>query len=381
MASFLGVDLGGTKVSFILADESGNFLFEKTYPSPFRTTSRRRADGMPEVHADTVFTDRPPEERVRAYLAARESAFLEQAGVSRVDARGYSLCGKTWVHDGTIMMIGGNTPSRFASDGGDGRIGIAVADADGITVAANDGNAAATAQGIYYRAAEKIAPEETAYFILGTGFGCGVPGYFALTEVGHMQVMLMPDALRQHCGCTEGRKTACAENYAAGRGIARTAQRLLALDGRFELSEMAKCFAGISKGANLAEAVDRSRLPRQGVDAKTVMEMARTGTDDLAVFVAELAAHVTATAAVNTACCFGLQTIGVGETLARENPWHVARISRLVEEQVRGSTMLRPGFCVEATPIADPARYGALSLVVPPEQYAAWAEKMAISYS
>lgn len=375
MPNYLGVDLGGTKLSCVLADQDGVFLHQKTYPSPYRVTSNRSADGSPEVYIETILTDIPIEVRVAEYLARTEAEFMKDAGNRSVAAKGYSLCGKTWVHDGKIRMIGGNTPSRLGTDPGDGKIGILIADQADHVVAANDGNAAAHAQAIFYKSVEGIAPEETGYMILGTGFGFGVPGYQAMTEIGHIPVNLMPKTLWQSCGCTEGHKTACTENFVSGRGMQVTAERLLEL-GPEALKPLSQQLASVVEGLDLEQAVARSRLRKGHADAQTVMGLAGKGEDDLALFVAELAAQITAGAAVTAASLFGLRRIGIGETIALSNPWHVERIARIAANYIAGNYLLRPTFSVELTPIANPAKFGALSLVVPEARYDAWSDKM-----
>jgi len=381
MPDFLGIDLGATKVAYVLANGDGDFIFEKTYTSPYKKTSNTLSDGEPEVFLDTILTDIPIEERALRYLAQTEADFLNAArkeiGDNNFEGRGYSLCGKTWTQDGRIAMIGGNTPSRFAADLGKGKIGIVVANAADNTVAANDGNAAATAQGIYYKATRGVEPRETGYFILGTGFGFGVPGYFALTEIGHIPVGLVPELLWQECDCTDGHKTACAENYASGRGIENTANILLCLDGSSHLRKLSDCMAAVTGQADLFDLVATSKMKaNRRTDAKTVMDLAKNSEDGLAVFVANLAADVTAYAAVTAAQLFGLQIIGIGETVAQSNPWHVDTIAGKVDSYVDGSTILRPPLKVELTPLSEPAKYGALALVVPESRYEAWAEKM-----
>jgi len=375
MPNYLGVDLGGTNLTCVLANESGDFLHRKTCASPYRITCGTLPDGSPEIFIDTVLADVPLQKRVAEYLARTEAEFLKGAGSPKIAAKGYSLCGKTWIHGGEIRMMGGNTPLRLGIDPGDGKIGIAVAPSGENVVAANDGNAAAHAQGIYYRAMEGIAPRETGYMILGTGFGFGVPGYFALTEIGHIPVAFMPEPLWQSCGCTEGKRTACAENFASGRGIRNTAERLFRLDAA-TLARISVQLAPVAGGVDLSESVHRTRLVKGDIDTEIVMRLAKDGADPLAGFVVELAAFITAYAAIHAAYFFGLRRIGLGETVARLNPWHVDRISAIAADYLRGSTLLRPPLRIEMTPIADPADFGALSLAVPESQYGAWAEKM-----
>ncbi len=372
MSNTLGVDLGGTKAGFVLADADGNFLHEKSYPSPFQRTSRTTADGEPETVIDAEMTGIPAELRVAAYLARLTSEFLKEAkrtaGAAAPERTGYSLCGKTWAQDGKIVMVGSNAPMRFAADLGSGRSGIVVAEASDGVQAANDGNAAATAQGIYYRAVSGIEPRETGYIILGTGFGFGIPFYSALTEIGHIPVRGMPDWMLQECGCTEGRRTACAENYASGRGLQETARILLSMEGKPELEA---AFPGLSR------LVSASALKNGTADSKRIMDLAREGQDGLASFIEDLAADVTATAAVTAALLFGLQVIGAGESIALHHPWHVRRIAERADALTAGNNMLQPKLRIEPTPLRDPAKFGALSLVVPEERYEAWASKMA----
>lgn len=378
MANILGVDLGGTKLDYILTTDECDVIFQQRYPSPFRKTSRRLPGGEPEVLLDTVFTTVPISKRVSHYLAETESEFIKAAGKKRpFEKKGFSLGGKTWIHDGKIVMLGGNTPIRFATDLGNGKKGIVVAPSGGDIAAANDGQAAATAQGIYYQAKAGLDPSETGYFILGTGFGFGIPANPAPLEIGHIPAGFVPEILWQPCGCTAGRKTACMENYVSGRGIQNTAETLLALNGRSELKRIAGCLPEDELEKNLFERVAASRLNGlRGVDARAIMALAEERADGLAEYVASLAAAVSALAAVTAAQLFGLRRIGFGESVARLNPWHVQRIADRTRKYVDGSHLLKPPVVVELSPLKNPSKYGSLALVAPVEKYDVWTEKM-----
>jgi predicted NBD/HSP70 family sugar kinase len=378
---YLGVDLGGTKVTYVLANDKGDFLFQQTFASPFKKTQHRLPDGSPAVYLDSVMTHVPIRQRSLSYLVHIESQFLKEAkkaiGIGTYDKKGMSLCGKTWIHENNVMIAGGNTPARLFAQSDDGESGVVVAEISADLVAAHDGNAAATAQGIYYLVAKGIAPKETGYLILGTGFGFGVPEYFAPAEVGHTPVSFMPELLRQECGCTQGHKTSCVENYASGRGIQNTALLLLSLKDSTPLGKLAFQPEEVNAGKRLYDIVAASRLT-EGSDCSTkkIMQHAKRGDDDLAVWIVNLAAVVTAHAVVNAALQFGLKIIGIGETLAQSNPWYVDYISEIIQRDTRGNTILKPPLRVELTPLRNPSLYGALALVVPEEKYETWAERM-----
>ena len=377
MSNILGIDLGGTSLDYVLATDNGDILYEKSFDSPFKTTSKQLPDGKPEVFIDTIFKDVPNELKVQTYIAQTESEFLKEVkchiGKTEIKRKGYSLCGKTWTHDGKIVIIGGNTPSRFATNLGNNRIGIIIVEpkTDVFVEASNDGNAAATAQGIYYKVIKGIDPVETGYFILGTGFGFGVPKYFALTEIGHMPVGFVPKIFWQRCGCNDYQKTACAEHFVSGRGIQTCATILLSLKNQ-------EILKGISDDDhNLIELVKTSKLRNHNhLNSKIIMDYAKNNLDGLSNYITDIAAEVTAYAAITAAQLFGLQLIGIGESIACQNPWHIENISRKVDSYVKGNTILRPSLKVELTPLKNPSKYGALSLVIPESRYEIWVKKM-----
>ena len=381
MANLLGVHLGGTNLVYYLATDDGDILLQRTYPSPFRKTSRKLPGGEPEVLLDVVYLDIPLSERAAYYLLQTEADFMKeskkQAAECRYKQKGYSLGGKTWIQDGRIVMMGGNTPARFSADLGKGKIGIVVADDKEHIEAANDGQAAATAQGIYYKVKEGIEPSRTGYFILGTGFGFGVPGYSAPMEIGHIPVGFMPALLWQSCGCNTDHKTACMENYISGRGIQKTTETLLALKENADLKRISECLLIDEAKEDLSKMAAASKLRgKKRIDAKLVMDLAKQQTDALAVFVANLAATITAQAAVTAAHLFGLQKIGIGESVARFNPWHIEKITAKTEEYLKGNYIMKPPVIVEMTPVKEASAYGALALVAPEKKYNIWAEKM-----
>jgi predicted NBD/HSP70 family sugar kinase len=388
--STFGCDLGGTTVDYVVADDdTGEFLHQQSYPSPFRRTGSFLDNGLDngeaEVLVDTTLHDYPLTERVLRYLSQRESEFLNGVGTEirdNITGKGYSLCGKTWNQNGHVYMMGGNTPSRLATNLGNGRVGILVAELPGSNsdycriVFANDGNAAATAQGIYYQAREGINPSETGYFILGTGFGFGVPRSSALTEIGHIPVGFVPSLLWQTCGCTNGHTTACAENFVSGRGIQGCAEILLSLNSEEELRGLLNSMpTSIMEGLDI-DSILSSGMRGETITPELVMTRAQEGSDHLAVLIANMAAEVTAYAAVTAAQLFGLQRIGVGESVARLNPWHIRNISSRVSSYTSGNNILSPPLIVELTPIDNPARFGALSLVIPESGYGGWADRM-----
>lgn len=395
----MGVDVGGTKLDFSLADKTGKVVAHQRFDSPFLLISEKMEDGPAQYACDVFLDVQPRSKRVRLYLEHQEAAFLQHFGSvmngGRIAAKGVSLCGRTWEQGGKIFILGGNTPLCFAQESGGGK-GVMMLDKKAPPPpetapyyiehypikAANDGTAAATAQGVWYKAKRKIPPAKTGYFILGTGFGFGVPGFSAPLEIGHVPMGFIPNLLWQKCGCSAGRKTACAENFASGRGIQTCARKLLSIKDDSQLEELSRffnqCNASFMDGEklNLAELVRTSQLNGRTVSAEAVMDLAGAGTDGLSMFIANLAAYAVALCAVSAAQLLGLKIIGIGEGVAVKNPWHVENIAQMVRALAKDSVMLSPGFKVELTPVKNISQYAALSLVAPRPFYSSWAEHM-----
>lgn len=59
---------------------------------------------------------------------------------------------------------------------------------------------------------------------------------------------------------------------------------------------------------------------QKNITSKTVMDLAIDNSDGLAVYIANIASDVTAFAAVAASQLFGLQLIGIGESVAHLTP-------------------------------------------------------------
>ncbi|MFH1440282.1 MAG: ROK family protein [Candidatus Woesearchaeota archaeon] len=396
MKNYIGIDVGGTKVDLVLADEEGNILFSEKYDSPFLETGNRLAD----EETDAEITGSEGKEvlldkfksgigmgiRFHKYLEGAVVDFRKKARNKRklkgtIDGIGASLCGTVRKDESGFYFLGANTPNRFVNN----RLGIQVSQLETLAeipfAAANDGNAAAKAQGIFYKARLGLDPKKTGYAILGTGFGFGVPDTDAQTELGHIPIGFVHSTLMQKCGCTDGRiYTRCAENYASGGGMERIVRDVSALSN-LDLQELAQYERLGYRAEDLKEAIRGSELnympDGEKITTAKIMSVAYNG-DAFAEWVVNLAAQTTAYALVSAAQMFGLERIGVGESVAINNPWHVENIAEIVEDMVKDNKLLPNGLKVEMTPISEnAAKYGALSLVVPEDRYDMWADAMA----
>lgn len=375
LKTLLGMDVGATEVGWILANIEGNIIAEGESKSPFLKMGNRTSEGDEEVFLDTILTDSPPWSRVSEYLTQEKERFLETAGVTDFYAAGGSLCGKVWIVGNTHFLMGSNTPDRFAVDPVTGPRGISIRITEKMFKAANDGNAAATAQGMYYKIVMGVNPERTGYGILGTGYGFGVPGAYKLTEIGHGRVGFVHPLLALKCGCSDV-PTTCPENYASGDGMKKTAEKVLGLDaGKLEMLSTYESFGGRTEGYDLREAVHSSKLREGEIDSERIIRLAQEG-DRFAIWITDLAARVTADSLITAAQHFDLQIIGLGESVAVNNLWYVSKIAKLGNIPEGQNSLLPNGLKIEVTPLPNAAKYGALSLVVPEERYGPWVNQM-----
>ncbi len=377
MVYLLGMDLGATTLDFVIASMDGMIVFDGHYPSPFQILDS--SQGI--VLVDTMLKNVHPAERVSYYIREKQNEFLQKArsqGINDIQAQGIGLCGMAWQDtDKKWHMLGSNTPDRFAEKDSDGRKGVLInLCTDWPIKAANDGNAAATAQGIFYSIEHKLDPKATGYAILGTGFGFGVPGTMTPTEIGHIPVGFVHPSLLMRCGCNPEKFTSCAENYASGRGIAKTYSRVMR--SKQELPELFNelcLYEKMGGRCSDLEKATETAIFDPNITAEEVFIRAQKG-DQLAKWVTDIAAHVTADAIIGAAQLYGLQRVGIGESVAINNPLHVRAIARLVEQQITGNTLLQGGLIVEQTPIIYAARYGALALVAPHDKHELWVQNM-----
>ncbi|MCG8576085.1 MAG: ROK family protein [Flavobacteriales bacterium] len=192
MSKFLGIDIGGTNVSYAIVDENGEFANENSIMTS--------TIGSVEELADTIY------EAIKSDLKGLEGIGI---GAPSVNIQTQQIEYAPNLNWGDVIPIKDIFQSRF----------------DLPVVVINDANAAAYGEKFFGGAVDM---DHFAVITLGTGIGLGmfingeiVNGSNGLAgEIGHSIVQL--DGRECNCG-----KFGCLETYIAKDGIIQTAKELL----------------------------------------------------------------------------------------------------------------------------------------------------------
>jgi len=388
----VGIDLGATQLRFIAAksktgeirksgpEDKGKYFF----PSPFK----KMGEGF---LIDNLLKKIPLHERTSVYLYEKLNIFLKKSALkkSQVKAIGISVPGR--ILPGNKFM-GANTPFTYATKDRYGNYGIDVMgtikrEFKEIKIALdNDCNCAGLAQGLYYKSLG-IDPHTTFYITISTGIGGGGPRR-DLDEVGHIPVDGGFPGLIPRCGCGA---YGCLEAYASGEGILNQALNILRLyreDKRmfkqFETYESMR----LNKPLHLSEKILVSHLEREYsrgrqlstklIFRKAALDKEKTGFDPFARYLVETAAVRTAKIIVAISYIHGLERIGIGGSVALENPRYVELISAEVNRIFwKTPHILQREVKVELSPLGYYVNdYGALSLVLDHKDIDQWVATM-----
>jgi predicted NBD/HSP70 family sugar kinase len=377
----LGIDLGGTQLRFILAEEKTGITVinkqssKKSYPSPFCENE--------ELKKDSYIYNLPDKEKVNAYIVKKLPAYLKELNIQKeqISGIGISVAGK--VHS-DCSFIGANMPKKFAKKIGN-KYGVdLISDLKQIfdvrIEIENDANCAGIAQSIYY-AEQGIDPNSTFYITVSTGIGGGGPKR-DLDEVGHMIVDGYFPGLKPLCGCgTYG----CIEAFASGEGIKKQALTILNIYfNKSELFNKLNIYENIrtDKKYNLQEIIRKSELKnlyqdKKDINAKTIFNLAnlnkkRKTPDDFAYYLVDTAAARFAKVLINISSVHSIERFGVGGSVVTNNPKYLDLVQKKINLYNSGC-ILDMKIKVELTPLGDyTTDYGALFLVVEPKYQQQW---------
>lgn len=372
----LGIDLGGTQLRFILADEkTGNIFINKTnskksFPSPFFS---------PELFKDRYFSSIPDSKKVNAYIINKLLTYLENLSIRKdtLSGIGISVAGKVFPDK---SFIGANMPRKFAQKIGD-KYAIDLMPALNKIFKArikieNDANCAGIAQSIYY-AQQGIDPMTTFYITVSTGIGGGGPQK-ELDEIGHMLVDNYFPGLKPLCGCGA---YGCIEAFASGAGIKKQTLTILymylrqpALFKQFYIYEKIRT----DNKYDLQNIISKSELiklhkQKQAIDAKIVFNLAyQKNPDKFAYYLVDTAADRFAKILINISRVHNIERFGLGGSVITNNPQFLSLTQKKLN-LYNANCILGQNIKVEPAPLGDyTTDYGALFLIVEKKNQAAW---------
>jgi glucokinase len=355
-----GFDVGGTKLSLVLAEPEGRILLR------LREETDTAADRFAEYKDGVAYLG----------LSAQMSRLLRKAldeTDGRLAAIGIGSAGP--LRAGSIFNPTNIRPANLP-EGAEGKplyvplVEPLEAEFKVPVRLENDCNAAVLGE-VYFGIGKGVEDKRSLYIVyitLSTGFGGGVwDGGHLLrgkdgnaAEVGHL--LVKEGGLR--CGCGN---YGCAEAYCSGTGIAKNARMRLLNEGpRLKEGYGSILLKLARERAISAEPAEAARLrtcepPGQGllefITAPLVFQAAGAG-DRLAQEVIEEACHYGGIALANIANAYDPQVITLGGPLALEHPEILEPMRR---EMLKHLTVAPPE--VRLTPLgAEAVEYGALVL-------------------
>lgn len=242
---FIGIDLGGTKISTALVDSGGKIL-----ASDYRETNANAVDGPPAVIE-------------RMLGAARQ--VMTGAGVrpAQVAAVGVGAPGPLDIEAG-ILILPPNLPGWF-------RVPLKQQIEDGLQIATfleNDANAAGLGE---HRFGAGRGVQHMIYVTVSTGIGGGLildgklyhGSSGAAGEIGHMTIK--PDGPRCNCG-----NWGCLEALASGTAIAREGRERIARGVPTLIAELAGGDPERVTAKLVAEAAARGDVEAQRILAEAM---------------------------------------------------------------------------------------------------------------
>ncbi len=346
-----GVDLGGTKVTTLIADEQGTVIAR--IQEPFSGQGGRYTrwrDGVAFSGASVQI-----ESMLRRLLAESNTPSLTGIGIGSAGP----------LQDGAVKNPT-NIPLPAPPAGLPARplylplTEPLAAAFDTPARLENDCNAAAVGEAYYGvgRGTRQKSRLHLVYVTISTGLGAGVWTGGGLlmgkegnaAEMGH--VLVKEGGLR--CGCGNN---GCAEAYCSGSGIVKNARvRLADADLSADLPLLRLARAAVGTGSSTPQLPDRFAL-LDFITAPLVFEAAQEG-DRIARAVIEDAVHYGGIALAAIANAFDPQTITLGGAIATAHP---ELVMPMREEMSRHLNVTPP--TVQLTPLGNSAvEHGAIAL-------------------
>ncbi len=380
----LGIDLGGTYLRFILAENKtgninilGNESSKRTYLSPFSRNNKELVSTQYEQLCDT--------EKINTYIINKLEHYFDAMRIKKtqVIGVGISVAGKIECDN---SFIGANVHLRPDSQKGKYQridlipslrkfMGYQIK-----IVIENDAIAAGIVQANYYQQ-KGLDPNKTFYVTISTGIGGGGPKR-DLDEIGHILIDGYFPELKPLCGCGS---YGCLETFASGEGIRKQAIRILDIyfnepDIFKELSIFEKIrtenkydLSQIVKKSQLISFYTKNELTSEKIFSLANLDKKMLRTDQFAYYLIETAADRLAKVLISISRVHDIERFGMGGSVIFNNPCYLELIKKKVASHKFCANFFPRQLVIEITPLGEYiADYGALFLAVDTKYKKQW---------